>query len=247
MRGPMLVSAMTLVACAPQRPLPINERPMGWADHMEAAQEYDRAAAEELQLEEQAEAAGPVISCTTAPVLNEQLTSGTEVLSPWPGCWNTSYESAALHDYEARVFRERADRHRAIADQMLDDARRYCQTIPEDEPSLLSDPEIVDLVVPLRDEDGRIRGARIVLAPDAPAAPVVANAVSCYRARFAVQGMDHKYMSTDPTIVEGVDAVVVERDGRVEVIVQAADQGDALTALWRAEDLARPAEQTATR
>lgn len=245
MRAPIsLFAVVSGVACA--GPLPdLNPRPMGWDDRLEAARDHEQQAAEEIALARRAEVEGPIYACSGNPLLADQVGGGA-MLSPWVGCWDTSYEDTVTHARRARDELEAADRDRAIAGEMLDAELAYCQGIPEDAPSLLSDARAVEVAVPVRDDDGEIRGARIVLAPGlAPAE--VAHDISCHRARFAMKGMDHKYLSTDPTIVEGVNAIVRARTGQVEVVVTAQDEGDALVALWRAEDLARSSAQTATR
>lgn len=236
--------ASTGCSCANQSvPVPLVEHPRSVEEHFAESQRHLEKAEIHAQSAEQAEQAPSNFTCTTDPVLDDNLTSGTETISMgWNPCVDTNFftidRQRTLEQRELAAAAEHRRRGAALA--AAEDAN--CRGIPPEDldRSPLSDPSKVQQIIPLRDDDG-VRGVRIVLRPDSGlTAAGLHQLIACHGARFMALGKRTTYLGTDPTIVEGVNVTVSETRGQLEVRVESEDTAAALAALGRAQDLTSP-------
>ena len=100
-------------------------------------------------------------------------------------------------------------------------------------------------------DDGQLVGVRVVFREGQDLdASAMQREIDCHRSRWNSIGNTANWFPNDPTLVEGADVNVVERAGRVEVVVTAPTPDVAETALMRAQGRVNEqqrAEQTARR
>jgi hypothetical protein len=230
-------------------PHPDSEEPKSWDELIEEAREHEQRAESHALTAEAAETAPQTFKCAGDPLLSEQLTSGTEPLTHWTPCWDTRFAAVPHQRFLANKELLAAEQDLARAASMAEEERDACGGLAEEnlERSLFSRADDVAEVIRIVDGD-EVRGARIVLAADPDLeAQWVAKRIACHRARFAMLGMNPRYMPSDPTLVADTQVTVTERDGRIEVTILGEDDLAANVALGRATDLAARAEQTARR
>ncbi|MBS1118750.1 MAG: hypothetical protein H6Q90_978 [Deltaproteobacteria bacterium] len=250
MRSPWILGALAalLPACGGRQ---VPERPhRSQAEHLAAASEHDRRAAREDLARDRAAAEraswdDPAAYSCGDVVLNDQLTTGGQRLTSWMPCWDFSEEAQLRHRWRAQVERQAAAEERARATALARTERAACRGIPDREltHSVFAHTQEIAEVIPHRDT-GRIHGVRIVFKPVLGlTAGWVEQAIRCQQARFATLG--RPATPNDPSLIEGAEVTVTEREGHVEVLVTSPSDVDAQIALDRAQELMR--EQTATR
>ena len=169
------------------------------------------------------------------PVLADQVTSGGQRVITWQPCFDAADESA-IAETEERVEVEGVAPRTALAQAALPAA---CDAVPlrERTHSPLAHKRAIDRIEPIYDE-GQLAGVRVVFKRVRGLnAEWVRRGIACQRARWAVVANEPGFSPSDPTLVEGADANVIERDGRVEVIITAEtpDRADIVLARARGE------------
>ncbi|HEY5923392.1 MAG TPA: hypothetical protein VIV11_17050 [Kofleriaceae bacterium] len=159
------------------------------------------------------------------PVLADQVTSGGQRVITWKPCFDPADEPAEV---EGDVIAGMSAPELAA-----------CEAVPLGERghSPLAHKRSIDKIEPVYD-DGQLAGARIVFKRVRGLnAEWVRLGIECQRARWAVVGNEAGFSPSDPTLVEGVAADVIERNGRVEVIITAetAERADIVLARARGE------------
>lgn len=252
MRAPMILSLLSAVACAGDRPPdPTPPRPLTVRDHLRAAEAQDQAAAGNQQNAETLRGAPMTWFCDDDP-LATQATSGFEQLTHEIPCWSNQLQGSILDDLDALELRRNADRHRQAAAQMVAAEQAWCQGLS---PEQLAETPFarrrdIAAVAPV-EQDGELRGARIQFRPVAGLTEAQLGAeIGCHRARAASMGWTTLYMAYDPTVLADTEvAVTGSPDGLVVTVVAAAGADAAATLAWlRAQELAgTPVEQLTTR
>jgi hypothetical protein len=239
------VLCFVVAACsAPTTKLP--ERPVSATERFDRAERHVAKAEQHEQIAERAERSGGTLVCSD-PVLDDQLTSGTEPLTTWSPCWDIEIDTEVRHRRAAERERRAARRDRQIAADLIRAQRARCEGVPaaDLERSPFARRDAIIQVEP-HETDDEVRGALIVIRP-APGltADGIRKAVECHQARFAALGKPTTYLAEDPTVVEGAHVQVREGDGRIEVLVVSDAPGAGHIVLGRAQDLL--GEQTARR
>jgi hypothetical protein len=243
MRNVLIVTAV-VAACAPQLPV-VDRQPRNWEGNMSPgtrdeheAQAHDRAVAEAT--------AGPT-SYSCGDTMHEQSTTGTERVSTWNPCWDIEEETAARHRGAEAAQRYSANLAQGKADALVQAQLVHCKGIPEHElaHSPFAHRKAIREVTAHR-SGGEIRGVR-VLFKDIPGltADYLRSAIACHRARYETLGRPAQYLPEDPTLFQGAEVVVSQRQNGIEVLITADDPTVGRIALDRAQDLVR--SRTATR
>ena len=234
---------IAITGCGGSRavPAPLGEHPKGVEDHLAEARRHEEQAEIHAHAVERAERSPPNYTCTTDPVLDELLTSGTEPISMgYNPCVDTTFFVGTHQRSLEKDELAEADDHRRRATELASNERAHCDGLsPEDrDRSPLADPRNVAQIIPLRDGDA-VRGVRLVLRPDAGlTAPELRHRIACHGARFVALGKPPTYLGADPAVVDGVRVTVSEARGQLEVRIESEDLGAATAALGRAQDLA---------
>ena len=166
-------------------------------------------------------------------MLSDQSTSGGQRITMWQPCFDAADESAVAETQLGHL------EITTVADATPSDPAA-CEAVPlrERSHSPLAHRRSIDKIEPVYD-DGQLAGARVVFKRVRGLnAEWVRRGLECQRARWALVGNEAGFSRTDPTLVEGAEANVIERDGRVEVIITAdtADRADIVLARARGED-----------
>ena len=179
--------------------------------------------------------------------LQDQSTSGTERVSTWNPCWDLEEEIAVRERGVAAAERYGANLEHEQAAQLVQAELVHCKGIPEHElaHSPFAHRRAIREVIPHR-SGGEIRGVRIVFE-DIPGltADYLRSAIACQRARYETLGRPPQYLPEDPTLFDGAEVTVSERQNGFEVLISADDPAVGRLALDRARSLVR--ERTATR
>lgn len=204
---------------------------------------------------------GPLVCPDT--VLSDQSKSlGNLNVTYWQPCYplyDNAREAAQKEtaaDQRAEQASEqlarRSETSEALVEQFAQSEPGVCAGIPirEREQSPFSDQYALQTVEPMTD-DGQLVGVRVVFKEGQDLdADAMQREIECHRARWAVVDNPAGWVPNDPTMIEGAKVDVVERAGRVEVIVTAPTPDVAETALMRAQgrmNEQRGVEQTARR
>jgi hypothetical protein len=247
MRLEILVG-VCLVGCGGSSPRVANA-PRTWSEHVALAQQHEQNA------EKHSFAAFSAETTTRDPesyhcgdeVLNEQITSGTEQLTNWMPCFNSSEEARLRGAAAANRELGLAQKNREQAAALVRAEERMCSGIPEQERNHapLEHRTAIDSVIPHR-EGGQLRGVRVQLKPvPGLTADYMRRAIACAQARRDMYGP--AFGGGDPSLVPGSEVIVSERAGRVEVLVLSGSSTDAQIALDRALDREPGLPQTAAR
>lgn len=171
-------------------------------------------------------------------VLNDQLTTGgTGRVTSWQPCFDVTEEQAVRERTVAEHQTNPHDIHAAA--QLVSAEASACRGIParEREHSVFAHKKAIAAIEPIRDGDGKsVRGVRVTFKPVRGLTKTfIERDIACTRARWAVSGRDPKLMPYDPTLVDGADVQVIDRDGHTEVIVTAGSPDAAQVSLARAQ------------
>lgn len=193
--------------------------------------------------EENAAAVGapPTYQCGDT-VLEDQATSGGVRITTFQPCWD--FDEERTEREAAAAKRERAEaRHEQVAAAAVasNDIAACLPILPgEREHSPFVHRKEISEIVPHR-EGSRLRGVWIVFKPVAGlTADWLRNDIECQHARWIQAGKDSRVMTSDPTLVDGADVQVFDRDGHVEVLVTTDSEEHAEIALARARHQAGP-------
>jgi hypothetical protein len=223
---------------------PLVRHPGGYAAHMAAAEAHSERAAQYRQTTAPPDttSVNPQTYQCGDTVMSDQLTSGGQRVVQSIPCWDAAEELAE----HRRFFAERESRlaraERRTAAHMVETELAACRGLSprELEHSPFAHRREIAEVIPHR-VTGTLRGVRIVWKPvPGLTADWMRRAIDCHRAQFERLGEPPIYFPEDPTLVARSTVTVEERDGHVEVEIEAADDMTAQVALARARDLVRP-------
>ena len=172
-------------------------------------------------------------------VLEDQATSGGVRITTFQPCWD--FDEERTEREQASVNRERDE---ANAEHRPDAQPEIAACLPilpgEREHSPFVHRKEISEIVPHR-EASRLRGVWIVFKPVAGlTADWLRNDIECQHARWVQAGKDPRVMTSDPTLVDGADVQVFDRDGHVEVLVTTDSEEHAEIALARARHQVAP-------
>jgi hypothetical protein len=214
---------------------PITERPLSAHDHMTAADESERRAADHERRILSEPAGGPPIECLDQPLAGIPY-SGTEPLHIMRPCWASHADPDRT---EAERLRNAAARHRAAAADLLGAEKRACAGLGEDEisHSPLWHREDILRVDPYV-EDGMLRGARVLLAPvEGLSAAWLRQSFHCQQTRAAVLGYPASFNAYCPSSLRDVSVAVTAVEEGFVVTLRSPRDDVAAAALGRAIDL----------
>jgi hypothetical protein len=219
----LLALVIAAAACGGRSKDPTPPRALSADEHLEAAAEQEVAATElEQSTPAGAEAATAEPYVCGDRVLADQLSSGTEPLLTTMPCWQNETRVVADHKAEAERLRAEAGAHKEVAQSLINAEALACEGMSADELTHTPYAHRQDIVsVDEERTDGELRGARIVFAKVAGlSANWMRQAVACHHARAAALGYNNRYMSYDPTVIQGASTMVNElADGSLEVKV----------------------------
>lgn len=160
------------------------------------------------------------------PVAADQVTSGGQRVITWQPCFDTTDE-AAVAEAEQRVEVGEIDEANPLAQAALPAA---CDAVPlrERTHSPLVHKRSIEQIQPIYD-DGQLAGVRVVFKRVRGLnAEWVRRGIACQQARWALAGNEPGWSPSDPTLVDGTETNVIDRDGHVEVLITAetADRAD---------------------
>jgi hypothetical protein len=190
---------------------------------------------------------GPLV-CPDTDMLRQLNGNNFEIMNTWMPCYPL-YDNAQEAQRKETAADQRAEQHKealarrgetseANAEMIaVTTTTGVCAGIPirRQEQSPFSDQYALQTVEPMRD-DGQLVGVRVVFKEGQDLdASAMQREIDCYRTRWDTIGNTASWVPNDPTVVEGTDVKVIERAGRVEVIVTAPTPDVAETALMRAQ------------
>lgn len=225
MRNALLISVSVVVACAPQLPS-VDRQPRAWEGNRSPA--------------------GPT-SYSCGDPMHDQSTTGTERVSTWNPCWDIEEETAARHRAAAAEERYRANLAADQSAQLVQAELVHCKGLPEHElaHSPFEHRRAIREVTAHRG-GGQVRGVRIIFK-DIPGLTVdyLRSAIACHRARYETLGKPAQYLPEDPTLFDGAEVTVSQRQNGIEVLITAEDPAVGRIAYDRAQKLVT--DRTATR
>jgi hypothetical protein len=158
------------------------------------------------------------------------------VKSPWDLLEPTPPRTECGRACSTPVVEETAVTQGEVPTALAESATAACAGVPADRRGVspFVRRELIDEVHPIT-EDGQLTGARVVFKPHRNvSADIVRRQIACERAINSTAGAVATAQPPDPTLVEGADVNVIDRGGRVEVIVTSPTPDRAAVVLARA-------------
>jgi len=216
-----------------QRPerLSVAEHEAEAVRHEGEAAEHEGAYAQTRQAE------GNPIQCYDQRTLDP--VSGSEPLRVLRPCWTREQRPSRHQLDEARVDREEAARHRAVAATMLRIEREACKGLGDDEVSHSPFFHREDILrVDEVRRGGELHGARVRFRK-VPGLEVgwMRRAIACHQARAAVMGYSPVFTSYCPLMIAPTSVTVEELGGSIAVTILARRDWEIAAVVGRAKDL----------